>query len=95
MRKWLTISELRRRGGRWRVSHWFSVTYEPYFMLDMSGASPTTRDAPFAIPTLEINFELAALEGDNLFAVRGDPAFLVAVNEGFVASTFQGAFARP
>lgn len=47
------------------------------------------------MPTLEIHFQLAAFEGDDLFAVCGDPAFLVAVNEGFVASTAYGVFARP
>jgi hypothetical protein len=61
----------------------------------MSGASPTTRDAPFAMPTLEIHFQLAAFEGYDLFAVCGDPAFLVAVNETGKTSVLKGVFARP
>jgi hypothetical protein len=47
------------------------------------------------MPTLEIHFELAALEGDNLFTASGDPAFLVAVNETLEASGAEIVFARP
>jgi hypothetical protein len=47
------------------------------------------------MPTLEIHFELAALEGDNLFIASGDPAFLVAVNETLEASGAEIVFARP